>query len=218
MLQNNFDDVTSGLLKFNREKCFGKYRGKVTNNKDPDHRGCVEVQVHSLFREEKLWAMPCAPFGGNGHGLFMAPEIGANVWVEFEGGDTSLPVVTGYYWPPAESPKDRTSDEPLQRFIKSKKGLLVKMDDDTEVITISDDSNKNLITIDAGGTVTIKGAINIVLDGNVKLGESAASEPGVKAIQLYAYLLKVVAAVNGIAPGSLVPPDNTFFSQKVKLL
>ena len=32
--------------------------------------------------------MPCTPYAGDSVGLFLVPPVGANVWVEFEGGDT----------------------------------------------------------------------------------------------------------------------------------
>ena len=40
------------------------------------------------------WAMPCAPYAGQQVGFFAVPPIGANVWVEFEGGDPDYPIWT----------------------------------------------------------------------------------------------------------------------------
>ena len=37
--------------------------------------------------------MPSSPYAGPGVGLFIVPPVGANVWVEFEGGDLDYPIV-----------------------------------------------------------------------------------------------------------------------------
>jgi uncharacterized protein involved in type VI secretion and phage assembly len=44
------------------------------------------------------WAMPCVPISGKQMGTFMMPQIGAGVWVQFEGGDPDYPVWTGGWW------------------------------------------------------------------------------------------------------------------------
>ena len=67
---------------------FGKYRGQVTNNVDPEMRGRIQVQVPAVLGEGRnSWALPATPYGGDGVGFFAIPPIGANVWVEFEGGN-----------------------------------------------------------------------------------------------------------------------------------
>jgi uncharacterized protein involved in type VI secretion and phage assembly len=46
--------------------------------------------------------MPCAPYAGNGVGLFALPPVGAGVWVEFEGGDLDYPIWSGCFWADGE--------------------------------------------------------------------------------------------------------------------
>lgn len=75
---------------------FGKYRGKVENNIDPMMMGRVQVSVPAVLGDGGLsWAMPCAPYAGSGVGFFAIPPTGANVWVEFEGGDPDYPIWSG---------------------------------------------------------------------------------------------------------------------------
>jgi hypothetical protein len=50
------------------------------------------------------WAMPCVPFAGGGVGWFAVPPLGANVWVEFEGGDPDYPICGGCFWATGEVP------------------------------------------------------------------------------------------------------------------
>lgn len=84
---------------------FGKYRGKVENNIDPMLRGRAQVSVPSVLGDGQLsWAMPCSPYGGSGVGFFAVPPNGANVWVEFEGGDPDYPILAGCFWGVGEAP------------------------------------------------------------------------------------------------------------------
>ena len=41
---------------------------------------------------------------GDGVGFFAMPPTGANVWVEFEGGDPDYPIWTGCFWGTGEVP------------------------------------------------------------------------------------------------------------------
>jgi hypothetical protein len=84
---------------------FGKYRGKVESNIDPLQQGRIQVSVPAVLGEGTLsWAIPCLPFAGEGVGLFVLPPVGANVWVEFEGGDTETPIWSGCFWDTGQVP------------------------------------------------------------------------------------------------------------------
>jgi hypothetical protein len=84
---------------------FGKYRGKVENDIDPMQLGRVQISVPAVLGEGKMsWAMPCVPFAGSGVGFFAIPPVGANVWVEFEGGDPNYPIWSGCFWGVGEVP------------------------------------------------------------------------------------------------------------------
>ena len=84
---------------------FGKYRGKVIDAADPRGLGRVKVTVPAVYGESLVvWAMPCAPYAGKGVGLWAPPAKGSGVWVEFEGGDPDLPIVSGGFWLEGEAP------------------------------------------------------------------------------------------------------------------
>lgn len=84
---------------------FGKYRGKVLNNIDPLLLGRIQVGVPAVLGEGQLsWALPCLPYAGPSVGLFLVPPVGANVWVEFEAGDTDYPIWSGCFWGAGEVP------------------------------------------------------------------------------------------------------------------
>lgn len=86
---------------------FGKFRGKVVANVDPRHIGRVQVTVPAVLGDGTLsWALPCSPYAGDQVGFFAVPPVGANVWVEFEGGDPDHPIVGGCFWAEGECPGD----------------------------------------------------------------------------------------------------------------
>jgi hypothetical protein len=77
---------------------YGKYRGTVVNNVDPEKRGRVQVTVPDVKGViPSTWAMPCVPVLGMGMGMYSVPPIGAGVWIEFEHGNPDYPIWTGCY-------------------------------------------------------------------------------------------------------------------------
>ncbi|HLM66581.1 MAG TPA: phage baseplate assembly protein V [Longimicrobium sp.] len=77
---------------------WGKYRGRVESNLDPELMGRIQVSCPAVPGLRLGWAMPCVPFAGPGVGWFAIPPIGADVWVEFEGGDPNYPIWAGCFW------------------------------------------------------------------------------------------------------------------------
>jgi hypothetical protein len=78
---------------------YGKYRGTVIQNIDPEQIGRVLVQVPDVLgMKPSSWAMPCVPAAGIQAGIFVVPPIGSQVWVEFERGNPDYPIWTGGFW------------------------------------------------------------------------------------------------------------------------
>jgi len=106
---------------------YGKYRGKVENNIDPQLQGRLQVSVPAVLGSGSLsWAMPCAPYAGPQEGLFAIPPNGANVWVEFEGGDPDYPIWSGCFWGLGEVPDPLAV--PLVKILRTASSTL-KVDD-----------------------------------------------------------------------------------------
>jgi len=103
---------------------YGKYRGIVTDNQDPDDLGRIKARVLDVLGDQESgWALPCAPFSGNELGFFALPDQGANVWIEFEHGDASSPIWSGCYWGSKEQrPQALMSTAPDKVLIKTKAG------------------------------------------------------------------------------------------------
>src|SRR5262245_38073622 len=85
---------TVGVRKF-----FGKYRGTVVMNIDPQQIGRIMVMVPDVGTPVPgTWAMPCVPAAGIQSGVFVLPALGSGVWVEFERGDPDHPIWVGGCW------------------------------------------------------------------------------------------------------------------------
>lgn len=93
------------MNEMSRTKVYGKYRGSVVNNIDPNQIGRVQVEVPAVYGSNTLnWAMPCVPYAGSNEGFYFIPPVGAKVWVEFEGGDIDAPIWSGCFWGQGETP------------------------------------------------------------------------------------------------------------------
>jgi uncharacterized protein involved in type VI secretion and phage assembly len=82
-----------------QQKYFGKYRGTVINNVDPEMRSRIMAMVPDVSSLIPMtWALPCLPMGGIQTGVLAVPPIGAGVWIEFEQGNRDYPVWTGCFF------------------------------------------------------------------------------------------------------------------------
>lgn len=214
------NQLAEQLLEYVRNRYFGKYRGIVTDNQDPTHRGRVKVRVPAVFGPEvNVWAVPCLPYAGKNVGVYMVPEPGAGVWVEFEAGDPSFPIWSGGYWVDGELPENEAGAAavPSRRTIRSEKGMMVSLDDEAHVVTISDNDGSNLVTIQVQqGKIRIKGNLKVVVEApQIELVENS-THPLVFGDNLLNYLNQLVQVYQththpgemalGVLPVTPAPP------------
>jgi phage baseplate assembly protein gpV len=152
------DDGLIEVIERLRSRFFGKYRGIVLNVDAATMR--VQAHVPAVFGPVPSgWARPCVPFAGPNMGFAFLPDIGAGVWIEFEGGDVSLPIWVGGFWHDGEQPPDAT---PSVRAIVTKAGQKLLFDVDGGTITIQD-KNGNVVTLDSSGVSVTGSGQNIAL-------------------------------------------------------
>jgi uncharacterized protein involved in type VI secretion and phage assembly len=138
---------------------FGKFRGKVQSNKDPMQMGRIQVSVPPVLGSGQYsWAMPSVPYAGPRVGFFFIPPDGANVWVEFEGGDKDHPVWSGCFWDKGDVPANPADAE--MKVIKT----------DTSTITISDQKGSDSLTIETTSGMKIAFSSSDILIENGKGG------------------------------------------------
>ena len=107
---------------------FGKYRGVVTDNRDPAAQGRLEVRIPAVLGDQPVWALPCVPVANaDGSGFFAMPDVDASVWVEFEAGNLNYPIWTGCFWPAGAI--DSADAAPAIKFWKTGR-FTVRIDDD----------------------------------------------------------------------------------------
>jgi uncharacterized protein involved in type VI secretion and phage assembly len=126
--------------------------GLVHSLDDPDGLGRVKVTYPHLEDQVSHWCRLVAPFAGGERGAFFRPEVGDEVLVAFEHGDPRQPYVLGGVWSKTDPPPpdDGDAKENNWRFIRSRSGHLIKLDDTAgaELIEITDGSESNRVVID----------------------------------------------------------------------
>ncbi|MDQ6966565.1 MAG: phage baseplate assembly protein V [Mariprofundaceae bacterium] len=163
-----------------QNKYYGKYRGFVSDNLDPEHRGRLCLIIPSVLGEEVTgWALPCLPFGGlAGQGLFTVPEPGAQIWVEFEEGELSNPIWTGTFWQQdGDAPAQQDGDEPSRRTLKTPSGHYLEFEDKEgkEYIRLEHMQGSSL-EIDKNGTIALTDTQGAKLTLDADAGEVALED------------------------------------------
>lgn len=159
---------------------WGKYKGKAGKQVEGDTRGRIYVTVEDILKDPAP-ADPCVPWAADKMGFFFIPPDGADIWVEFAGGDRTHPIWTGCFWgPDAAAPTTYPPDGSMgavYAFVTS--ALTVKASEETsgKKLEITFDGvsltlEKGAITIDAGsgGTVTISGTKLEAIDKALSVG------------------------------------------------
>ncbi len=155
---SSHDHALLDVLERLRNRFFGKYRGVVVDVEASTMR--VKANVPAVLGGQcSGWAQPCVPFAGPDMGFAFLPDVGAGVWVEFEGGDVSFPVWVGCYWHAGEQPSDATASV---RAIVTKAKQKILIDVDGGSITVSD-ANNNTVTLDSNGISVAGGGQTVAL-------------------------------------------------------
>jgi len=184
------EKLIANLTRKVEGRYYGKYRGMVVDNQDPEHLGRLRVRVPRVLGPDVVtgWAMPCVPYGGDrNQGFLCLPDLGGAGRVEFEAGDLELPIWVGTFWskPGGESelPKSNNGDGSEQgesqnpatrKIFKTTKGHTIQFEDDgdEERILICDGQNENRIvfgsdgmSIFSSGGITANGNQRVCLEG-----------------------------------------------------
>lgn len=145
---------------------YGKYRGKVMLNEDPEGLGRIQVSVPAVFGDIPTnWALPSVPYAGMQNCFYAIPPLNANVWVEFEAGDPERPIWSGCFWGTGEVPMLATTtlaSIPHLVFQTTTQTTLMLNDDPTAGILLKTATGAKIeinalgITIDNGFGASIK--------------------------------------------------------------
>lgn len=169
------------LIEEAEHRRYGKYRGYVVTNQDPELLGSIEVSVPAVLGETRVWALPCVPYAGKDVGFFAIPPVGAGVWVEFEGGNINYPIWTGCFW--AKGEIDGADADPGVFFWRTPAGFirLKEADGTIEIET-------------QGGSSIVLSATEIKVDGKTikQTAGAASTELGAAGFDAMGGALKVM--------------------------
>ncbi|HVR97155.1 MAG TPA: phage baseplate assembly protein V [Thermoanaerobaculia bacterium] len=127
--------------------------GIVSDLEDPERLGRVKVRYPTLGDQESDWARLIAAGAGKERGLFSRPEVGDEVVVVFEQGDPHRAYVLGGVWSKTDPPPpdDGNAADNNWRFIQSRSGHVIKLDDTqgAELIEIVDKDGQRRVVLDS---------------------------------------------------------------------
>ena len=159
---------------------YGKYRGIVTDVDDPNNQLRIRATVPAVLGEHACgWAMPAAPFAGDGHGVVLLPKVGSGVWIEFEAGRLDSPIWSGAWWAEGERPDPQGA---AVRVLVSEKGHKLILDDENDELKLVHGSGPE-ITMTADEIVLSCGSCEITIgndsislnNGQIKIGLAGVS-------------------------------------------
>lgn len=147
--------------------------GLVKDLEDPQNLGRIRVTYPYLGDQLSDWARLVTPMAGKDRGIFFRPEVGDEVLVAFELGDVRRPYILGSLWSAEDTPPpdDGNAKKNNWRFIKSRNGHIVKLDDTegSEKIEIIGSDGARKIVFDIAGK-----KIEVTCDsGNVEVSAPA---------------------------------------------
>jgi uncharacterized protein involved in type VI secretion and phage assembly len=182
MSNSSVEDTVAQLAETVRNRYYGKYRGIVVNNDDPENLGRITAQVPEVLQEnETPWAMPAFPLAGGDHGLVLIPEVGDGVWIEFEAGDLSRPIWSGCWFARDERPQPDTSNA---RLLATTAGHKLILDDDNGQVQLVHSGGAEVTMTDSEITLQL-GRSKIVISAseiNINDGMIVVSATGVSLV------------------------------------
>jgi Rhs element Vgr protein len=184
----------------------------VVENNDNGKLGRVRVRFHWMTAAEKSpWLQMAMSHAGDDAGLFMLPELGAEVIVSFAGGIATRPYVIGEVY--NGNAKTRFGNDGNDiKAIQTRSGIKIIMDDKEGSILIEDKS-KNRVHLDGDGKVTMKANDKMVLEcgeSKIVLNEDGTIQISGKKIEIDATEeIKITSKDNAkIKAGTLVKVES----------
>ncbi|WP_240668667.1 MULTISPECIES: phage baseplate assembly protein V [Piscinibacter] len=170
---------------------YGVYPALVSDIKDPDNQGRVQVRLPWLPDTAgagcELWARLATLMGGNNRGSWLIPDVDDEVLVAFEAGDLRRPYVVGALWNGRDAPPERMdgSGRNDKKVLRSRNGVKLTLDDQSgqeqmiletpggQKITLKDgpgavlieDSNGNSVKLETAG-ITVTAAAKVTVNAS----------------------------------------------------
>ena len=148
---------------------------RVTDNNDPKGLGRVRVQFiwQEKHQTKTPWIRVVQPHAGGGKGFYFIPEIGEEVWVDFEDQNAERPFVVGSNYNGKEySPFHNTNND--IKAIQTRSGHKLVFTEDESILL--SDKNGNTLRFDTQGkNIEISAPESISLCAGKNLNLSAGN-------------------------------------------
>lgn len=136
----------------------------VMANNDPDGLSAIIIQMP--WQEAKGETTPYIPVtqqhGGDGRGTHWVPEVGDKVFVDFQGGNAEMPIVTGTISSTKEKSGYATPNNDL-KVMRTRSGIMIVYNDAEGSILIEDPSG-NTYFMDGKGSIKLLAPKNIEIE------------------------------------------------------
>lgn len=124
--------------------------GLVKQNWDEEHRNMVQVEYYlgeSGYMETD-WMPVMMPYAGPGYGMYLMPEVGAEVVVGFRFGDRSRPFVMGALLGNTNTvPEENATEDNSVRMLKTKAGFTISVDEGNGSVMFTDPAGQNTVSL-----------------------------------------------------------------------
>ena len=167
-MATEFEDQLVELSEWRNEHYYGIYRGTVESVEEGDDLGIISVKIPDVFGPTHTVSRvrPCSPIAGDKHGFVAIPEPGDGVWIQFEAGNTSLPVWVGFWWASGEIPDPKGK---LVRSFITTKGHKFVLDDDQDEVSLLHSGGAELKMTGSDVKITIGNASIEMTSSDIKL-------------------------------------------------
>lgn len=155
---------------------------RVIDNNDPEGWGRVRVQFiwQEKHQTKTPWIRVVQPHTGADKGFYFIPEIGEEVWVDFEDQNAERPFVVGSNYNGKEFSKYHTAGND-KKVIHTRSGTKIILNDGEGSVFIEDPSG-NTYLMDRQGNINVSAPKNISFSAgenvNIKAGTNCIMEIG----------------------------------------
>ena len=164
-------DLPVALAEYLDGHCFGKYRGIVDSLGSGAELGLIKALVPEVLGEEvSQWARPAVPFAGAKHGFLALPEVGDGVWIEFEAGNVTQPIWSGFWWGDDEIPDPGAEKT---RVFATSNGHKLVLDEDANEVRIEHGGGPSIVLTDSDITIAVDSKKIVISSSSVSVNDGA---------------------------------------------
>lgn len=164
-------ELSVALAEYLDGHCFGKYRGTVDSLGSGAELGLIKALVPEVLGEEvSQWARPAVPFAGAKHGFLALPEVGDGVWIEFEAGNVTQPIWSGFWWGDDEIPDPGAEKT---RVFATSNGHKLVLDEDANEVRIEHGGGPSIVLTDSDITIAVDSKKIVISSSSVSVNDGA---------------------------------------------